>query len=530
MRGNGKNHTPLRNGHDHNFIPPHTELEQYLLAALLTDNRRLDDVGTLLPEHFGHEAHRRIFEVIRHLAADQLPATPATMAYMVAGDPNLAGATWDLKTLAESAVTYTPHAVAHYASELMALHAQRSLVALGSDLGRIFLDTTQPSYVERVEAVFDELNRLREDWRKQRSAQNRLAALDPLRLDNDPQISRQWLVDGWLPMGETCGLGGAGGEGKTLLAHQLATVSALGRGKWLGMRVAPMKAALVLCEDNVNDAHWRQVKINRLYGCCMEDLAGELFTLPRREADSNYLAVFDRENNMELTEFFHQLMADLKEFGARLVVLDTREDVFCGDQNNPIHARKFVRGCCDRIARELGGIVLLIYHPSRAGMIEGDYQSGSVQWNSAYRARLVLTRPNADGKEDDDTADTRMLSLIKGNFAPPTEAVRINWTDGAFVRKATPADDRLQAGAVMSKACRVFLQLLDTYNASGRPVSSAPGARNFAPTIFANEADREGCTKTQLDRAMSTLFARKDIANQSYGTKSRGLSRIVLPD
>ena len=54
--------------------------------------------------------------------------------------------------------------------------------------------------------------------------------------------------------------------------------------------------------------------------------------------------------------------------------------------------------------------MLLIYHPSRAGMIEGDYQSGSVQWNSAYRARLVLTRPPADGKEDDDTADTRMLS------------------------------------------------------------------------------------------------------------------------
>ena len=73
MRGNGKNHTPVRNGHDPNFIPPHTELEQYLLAALLTDNRRLEDVGTLQPEHFGHEAHRRIFEVIRHLAADQLP-------------------------------------------------------------------------------------------------------------------------------------------------------------------------------------------------------------------------------------------------------------------------------------------------------------------------------------------------------------------------------------------------------------------------------------------------------------------------
>ena len=63
-----------------------------------------------------------------------------------------------------------------------------------------------------------------------------------------------------------------------------------------------------------------------------------------------------------------------------------------------------------------------------------------------------------------------------------------------------------------------------------RPPGQQRSGAHFAPTIFGNEAGREGCTKTQLDRAMSTLFARKDITNQSYGTKSRGLSRIVRPD
>jgi RecA-family ATPase len=516
-------YTPLRNGHDQDFVPPHIELEQSLLAALLVDNRRLPDVGALQPEHFGFKVHARIFAVIKQLAADNLPATPETMTYVVAGDPGLAASTWDLKTLAQSVVSYTPHAVAHYARELMALHAQRELVALGNDLSRIFLDAKQPSYVDRVQAVRGEFDNIFRKWQREQSS---ITAIDYLRAEDDPQISRQWLVQNWLPMGETCGLGGVGGEGKTLLAHQLATVAALGCGEWLGMPASPMKAALLLCEDNVNDACWRQAKINRLYKCSMSDLHGELLTLPRREAASNYLAVFDKDNNMHLTEFFNQLLEELKSFGAKMVVLDTREDVFNGDQNNPIHARKFVRGCCDRIARELGGIVVLVYHPSVRGLSDGDMQSGSVQWNSSYRARLVLTRP-AEGKEDDDTADTRVLSLIKGNFAPPSEAIKINWQDGAFVPKPKPIEDRITVNAETSKACRVFLQLLDAYNATSRFVSTSSRATNFAPKTFAEDAAREGCTQKQFDRAMSMLFARNQITNQPYGPPSRGLIRIA---
>jgi RecA-family ATPase len=237
----------------------------------------------------------------------------------------------------------------------------------------------------------------------------------------------------------------------------------------------------------------------------MADLAGELFTLPRREADSNYLAVFDKDDNMELTEFFHQLLEDLKAFGARLVVLDTREDVFCGDQNNPIHARTFVRGCCDRIARELNGIVLLIYHPSVRGTADGDYQSGSVQWNSAFRARLVLTRPTGEGKEDDDTVDTRILSLIKGNFAPPTEALKINWKDGAFVCKPAAVDDALTYRAETDKGRRVFQQLRDRYQDQGRTVSAGKGP-NYAPRLFADDPDCERCTEKQLTIAMLSLL------------------------
>lgn len=503
--------TSLRN--DPHFVPPSGDLEQHLLAALLTDNRRLADVGGLEREHFGYEVHGRIFEVIRHLVTADLPATPATMTHVVVDDPKLTGF---LRKLTSSVVSYTPHAVTHWASELIALAAQRSLVALGNDLGRIFLDAAQPSYVERVEAVFSEFETLKGNWQRDHTAKTRLGWLDPLRLENDPQITRQWLVEGWLPMGETCGLGGAGGEGKTLSAHQLATVAALGYGEWLGMRVTPMKAALVLCEDNANDTHWRQVKINRLYKCSMQDLAGELFLLPRREAESNYLATFDKNNNMTLTPFFHELLAELKAFGVRLVVLDTREDVFNGDQNSPIHARKFVRGVCDRIARELNGIVLLVYHPSRTGMSEGDYQSGSVQWNSAYRARLVLSR-------GDDAA--RVLSLIKTNLAPPAEAIQITWQDGAFIRK--PVDSGLSRRAEIDKAHRVFQQLRDSYEKQGRPVSVAKQG-NYAPRVFAADPDCEGCEEQHLEQAMLELLKEgKIVSRKPSGERSARLVKVA---
>src|SRR5215469_8061428 len=55
-----------------------------------------------------------------------------------------------------------------------------------------------------------------------------IATLELATAPDQPPNTRQWLIPGWFPMLETIGLGGPGGEGKTLLAQMLGTAAALG--------------------------------------------------------------------------------------------------------------------------------------------------------------------------------------------------------------------------------------------------------------------------------------------------------------
>jgi len=62
------------------FTPNNTEAEAALLGALMIDNRRIEDVITLVtPEHFFDETHARIFERITVLHAAQKKVTPITL-------------------------------------------------------------------------------------------------------------------------------------------------------------------------------------------------------------------------------------------------------------------------------------------------------------------------------------------------------------------------------------------------------------------------------------------------------------------
>src|SRR5215472_12723107 len=87
--------------------------------------------------------------------------------------------------------------------------------------------------------------------------------MDLSRLQGLEIPKRRFVITPWVPMIETTGLGGSGGDGKTLLAQMLATSAALG-APWLGIDTAQMKSIVLLCEDRAIDAWIRQDNINRL--------------------------------------------------------------------------------------------------------------------------------------------------------------------------------------------------------------------------------------------------------------------------
>lgn len=347
-----------------------------------------------------------------------------------------------------------------------------------------------------------------------------IETLDFVTLADNPATTRAWAVPAWFPMLETVGLGGPGGEGKTLLAQTFATAQTLGE-TYLGLQFEQMKTALVLCEDRHNDAHWRQADINRSFGCRMSDLAGQLKIYPRRQNLYNYLGIFDQDGELHTTTFFDQLLADLKAFGAKVTYLDGRSDIFRGNQNDEQHARPFIRKITDRIAWETEGVVVLIYQPSRAGRVDGTGESGSAQWDAAFRARIYLEPARKDADPD-----TRRLVRKKSNFSAKDEEIEIRWNQGVFVPASEAAKPAYEVAAERMKAERVFLQMLDRFNGSGLDVSGSSSARNYAPRKFAEQKDHvEECTQEELEQAMTTLLFAKKIANATSG-RSKRLARV----
>lgn len=77
--------------------------------------------------------------------------------------------------------------------------------------------------------------------------------------------------------------------------------------------------------------------------------------------------------------------------------------------------------------------------------------------------------------------------------------------------------DKLAQGA---KAERVFLKLLDLQSEIGVRVSQA-GGRNYAPKLFADHPDAEGCKQPAFKGAMASLLSRKFIVIGEDGPPSK---------
>jgi len=349
-------------------------------------------------------------------------------------------------------------------------------------------------------------------------------ALNFTTLADTPAIQRDWAVPDWFPMLETIGFGGPAGEGKTTIAQLFGTASALGRSV-LGMSFEQMKATLVLCEDRHDDAYLRQVDINRALGCTMKDLAGNLKILPRRQHKHNYLGIFDDDGVLHTTSFFDQLLGELKAFGSKFTVLDPRADVFWGNQNDERHARRFVRDIIDRIAEETDGLCLMLYQPSRSGRQDGTGESGSVQWDAAFRASILL-----EGAKKDEDPRCRRLVRKKSNFSAKDVEIEMQWHQGVFVRteEIAAATPQYEISARRMKAERVFLSMLDLYNKQNINVSSSPSAQNYAPKRFvAHQRQAEGCTKEELTYAMNILLFDKSLIAIEQNGRFKRLVQVV---
>lgn len=238
-----------------------------------------------------------------------------------------------------------------------------------------------------------------------------------------------WLVNGAFLRGTVAILAGDGGLGKSLLLQQLMTASWVGR-PWLGMHTEKCRSLAVFCEDDVDELHRRQEKINQHYGCRMSDLDGiQMESRPGRDCVLMQFRQWGGDG--QEMPMFGQLRHAAKQHKAQIVILDTVADVFSGNEVDRNQPRTFIRAL-RKLAIEIQGVVILTQHPSVEGMNSGSGRSGSTGWHNSVRSRLYLTMPKRKAGEEDSPTNERWLKTMKSNHGKFGGKTSVTWENGVF--------------------------------------------------------------------------------------------------
>lgn len=357
-----------------------------------------------------------------------------------------------------------------------------------------------------------------EDMPKSGSAAERTSAFySAASLKGKPVPARQWLVHGMVPQKTVTLFSGDGGTGKSLLALQLA-VAAVAGTPWLGRFVQQGPVVLISAEDDDEELHRRLDDILTAEGRSYDDVAG--LTMRSLAGEDALLAVETQIALME-TELFRALEDRATRDLPALVIIDTLADVYPANENDRAKVRQFV-GILRGLAIRQKCAVLLLGHPSLTGLNSGSGTSGSTAWHNSVRSRLYMSRVTQDGYEPD--TKKRVLSIKKQNYGETGAEIGMTWADGRFLPDAVETGlDKLAAGA---KAERVFLKLLQVFDAQGRRVNHAGGA-TYAPKLFAEHQESEGLSKRAFKAAMEGLLASGKVRIETEGPPSRRVSYLA---
>jgi RecA-family ATPase len=341
----------------------------------------------------------------------------------------------------------------------------------------------------------------------------------------ETEPSRGWIVQDVIPDETLTLFTGEGGLGKSTLAEQLGVDMQID-GEWLGIAVKQGPVVYISSEDERRDIRRNLEAIVRSKGKSLAHCPG-LHVISLADRDACLAGASGKSSKLEPTPLWFALERVIERRKPALVIFDALADLYGADENVRRTVRAFII-LLKRLAISLRLAVLMVAHPSLAGVTSGSGLSGSTDWHNGPRARLYLARAkDVDGKPLG--ADLRTLTVMKVQWAQEGTVFRLRRQDGAFVyeSKEGGADGAIyDRAAATAKAERVFLTLLQNYEEQGRRVSPNASA-SFAPAVFEREADAEGVTKRAFALAMSKLLKDNLIHIQTDGSPARRRERLA---
>lgn len=322
---------------------------------------------------------------------------------------------------------------------------------------------------------------------------------------------RRWRLEGFIPDGQATLFTGAGAVGKSLATQQMSTCIAMGL-PFLGVRVDRSPALYVTCEDDADELQRRQASICRALGITLEQTRGHLMLISLAGEIGNEFARFDTDGKMIPAERYADILEAATAHAARHVTLDNTAHFFSGNENDRHQVAGFV-SLSNRLAREIGGSVIVVGHPNKAG----DSYSGSTAWENQVRSRLYMETPKSeDGVVVD--ADLRVLRNEKANYAQRNQEIRFVWHSGAFVHEDVILADRAKKDGDTLQQGRdneLFLRLLDQLIREKRRTSTSTRSGSFAPKIMHRMTEARGVSVQRLHDAMERLLLREIIENDA---------------
>jgi RecA-family ATPase len=341
---------------------------------------------------------------------------------------------------------------------------------------------------------------------------------DASRWEGVPIEPRRWIAHNRIPVGEPGIMSGDGGTGKTKLALQLAVAVPASLRDWIGGVVdAEGSVIVVSAEEKLKEMHRRTLDVVESRGLSFSDLHGGLHFIC--DHDDTVLGAVDRNGIVQPTMSLLRLEKTVAAIRPALVIIENAADVYSGNESDRPNVTRFMRSLLGRLTAPCESTVMLIQHPSVSGLNDGTGRSGSTGWNNSGRWRCNFTRIKDD--------DFRQLEIIKNNYGPTGEKVRLRWERGVYVPEGSTGTP--YQAAAMQKVDDLFIRLLEERNAQARWVTPVK-AVGYAPKELAAMPSAEGCTAAALASAMERLLATKRIIVESFGPPSKQRQRLIAPN
>jgi RecA-family ATPase len=322
--------------------------------------------------------------------------------------------------------------------------------------------------------------------------------------DSEPCPDREWSVLERVPLRQVTLFSGEGAIGKSIVELMLSVAHVTAKD-WLGSLPEPGGALYFGCEDDEKELRIRLTAIAAHYGTTFDELQAKGFRFKSLSGEDAILGAPDRSGIIKPTALFNQLYEQAGDLKPKHIGIDTSADVFAGNEIDRAQVRQFI-SLLKRLAIVSNGSVVLLSHPSLAGINSGSGISGSTAWHNSVRSRFYMTAPKIEAGEQPDT-DLREIVFKKANYSRKGDSLVLRYQRGLFLPEAGLST--IEKAAREAAVETAFIAILRKLEATGDELSAAQTSRSHAAAIAATqpEAEAEKIKKEEFVTAIDRLLA-----------------------